>query len=235
MILSKNYNLLKEKEILISTHTISKFYKKSYVISEVLAKKNYYFVHTGDSILPIFSKKKNLFKTGFSNFNTFFLFKHVLNKNLQFKSLLYFIITNNNKVLINFLNTFSNLLKKKKSNMLLLNPVRGGYFAFYLGIFGFISKENITQVLTSLQKQKWYFKKEQFICLYKDITAFINKETKFSSCYLKLLFLKTLIIKQIFSILSLNKISLKINKFALKQNEDSINSLSFFKIVFSHI
>jgi hypothetical protein len=209
MTLIKNYNNI-NKNIIFTKKIISKtFFNKKYIIKK---EKNIFLLNSDDAVFKIFSNSnEKYFNEGFSTYNKIFIFRHSLNSFLNVKSLLNFVAPNYNLVLKNILKNFSILLKKK-NKMLLLNPVLGGYIAFHIGLYGFISRVDIKKILSDFYKDNIFINKN-IKTLISDLT--INKNTYFIYTYLKLIFLKLSFFKNIHQMLILPKIGLKIKKLAL--------------------
>jgi hypothetical protein len=214
MTLIKNYNNI-NKNIIFTKKIVSKtFFNKNYIIKK---EKNIFLINSDSAVLKIFSNSnEKYFNEGFSTYNKNFIFRHSLNSFLNVKSLLNFVAPNYNLVLKNILKNFSILLKKK-NKMLLLNPVLGGYIAFYIGFYGFISRVDIKKILSYFYEDSIFINKN-INKLVSDLT--INRNTYFIYTYLKLIFLKLSFFKNVHKMLLLPKIELKIKKLALVSIKD---------------
>jgi hypothetical protein len=224
--INKNYNFYFKKIILDS-------FKKDYIVQQKINEKDIFYIHKNNSIYSFFNKKKkNQIKIGFSISRIVFNFKHVLNSFLKIKIPLSFVTPNINCIFKKKLFIFSFLLKKKK-NVLLLNPRRGGFMGFYVGLFGFIPKKDIKKIISFL-----YLKKNFLIN--KNLNFLLIKLTVNNYCknyFYKIFFLKNFRLK-----ILLLKIPLSINKFTLKSSNYNSDFLKFenflidkkFKIIFSY-
>jgi hypothetical protein len=187
-------------------------------------------IDTGSFLLIGKTEKKT--SLGVSILNNKFRLKHSLNDLLKIDSLLEFITPNLNLISKKIIKIIFLLLKKKKNYMLLLNPIPGGFKAYYIGIFGFIPYSQVKKVYSDLLKKELvennkffssiiYNKKENNIILNK---SYVNKKS------LSYLFLRLLHLKELYKYLFLKKISLTINQISLKTSKNTVNyTMPFFK------
>lgn len=118
------------------------FYSKFYYRCK--DKKNIILVDTDKKQFKLNSNEK--FTTGSSINNKVSIIQHCRFKDLKLECVLPFNNSNSNIQIVN--NIKSSLLTKGKKNTLsLLNPVKGGFFAQYKNINGFLPKSQIIKIM----------------------------------------------------------------------------------------
>jgi hypothetical protein len=181
-------------------------------------------IDTGDFLL--IGKTPKNFDNGVSIISNKFRFKHILNDLLKIDSSLGFVTPNLNLVSKKIIKIVFSLLKYKKNNyMLLLNPVPGGFKAYYSGVFGFAPYSQIKKMYNNLLNKE-LFKNNKFfnqINLNKKKYFCLNKISKLY------IFSRLLYFKELYSLFFLTKVSLTVSQTELKTNKVPINyKISYF-------
>jgi hypothetical protein len=153
MNLINNYNSINKNNNLIIQKKIINLFKKDYLVRQNKINKNIKYIHKTDSINSVYNTNLKKNHIGYSIFYSLFLFKHKLNSFLQIKTTLTFICTNQIKINKKKLKAFELILKKKKE-IILLSPKRGGFLGFYIGLFGFIPKKDVRNILFFLYNKE---------------------------------------------------------------------------------
>jgi hypothetical protein len=136
-----------EKKIL-SQYIYGKHFVRNNVFSNIKQVDNY------TSLTNILIK--NPLPVGFSFYTNRFLFKHNLNKNFKINSFLNFSNSYNSTLSLKLYNIFQILQKKNraqfKKQMFFLNPIKGGFVAFSIGVKGFIPQSHTPFLFKRLLK-----------------------------------------------------------------------------------
>jgi len=137
-----------EKKIL-SQYIYGKHFVRKNVLSNIKQVDNY------ASLTNILSKNI-LYLLDFHFIPSVFIFKHNLNKNFKINSFLNFSNSYNSTLSLKLYNTFQILQKKNraqvKKQMFFLNPIKGGFVAFSIGIKGFIPQSHTSFLFKRLLK-----------------------------------------------------------------------------------
>jgi hypothetical protein len=150
---NKNFYSNVENQIFFEKKILSQYiYGKHFVRKNVLS--NIKQVDNYASLTNILIK--NPLPIGFSFYTQRFLFKHNLNKKFKINSFLNFSNSYNSTLSLKLYNTFQILQKKNraqvKKQMFFLNPIKGGFVAFSIGIKGFIPQSHTSFLFKRLLK-----------------------------------------------------------------------------------
>jgi len=189
MSLKKNLSIIKILDTTLIGQKLFNItrYPKSYVRGDLLQNQNLKLLdqYITSTVLESTIVKNHLNNalincTGVSINSQRFNFKHVIIDSLQFQKSSHVFAGSSVMCLQSFIRSLEHLQQQKNkfSELLLLNPIKGGFCCYFSGLYGFLPKsharlvfkrlarkfKNFTQNLTSLSKiqlfsQKIYFQK----------------------------------------------------------------------------
>ena len=139
----KNFYTNFENQVFFEKKILSQYvYGKHFVRNNVLA--NIKQVDNYTSLTNLLTKTP--LPIGFSFYTNRFLFKHNLNKNFKITSFLNFSNSYTSTLSLKLYNIFQILQKKNRTRfrkqMFFLNPIKGGFVAFSIGVKGFIPQSH---------------------------------------------------------------------------------------------
>lgn len=144
-----NQKMLYEKNLLSKKLLNKIFYHKSYIRSNLLTNKKLKIVdHYSSSSSIDTDNLKNRISTHFSDFNglsvnsKMYTFTNLLNNSIKFNNPMYSFVGTNLNYIESFDKTLSSLNQEENSfrEILILNPIKGGFQCYFSGVFGFLPR-----------------------------------------------------------------------------------------------
>lgn len=176
----KSFYVNFESKDFFEKKALSKFtYPKQIVRSSVYDNINNNNIYTLDNFVDttnIINNQK--FLMGSSFYSKRFLFKHKHNKNLQMSLFLSFSYLKQKPRALEFYNTLKMFKISKNSikTMIFLNPIKGGFLAYALGVVGFVPKSQCSVSFKHIYKM-YLNKKNTLRVEFSDheLTSFFSK------------------------------------------------------------